>query len=229
MQGTNYIAMDRQYIHDNHIIERYLQNKLSEEEAAEFEEHYLSDATTLEELELAESLQHNMKELEQAGDLKWMWARRLFLSPQYATAATVLAMISMLFSGLLYQRVDTVDVTSVSTRIVPIFATRGTSANVIAHPAGDEQIVLLVDPGILDYASYRATVDNSNAGGGLVWQKDGLTLGYEEMLALALPGKLLSPSAYQITIEGLGVQGYERLTQLDFAILANSQADEEVR
>ena len=39
--------MDHQYIQDNQLVERYLQDKLSEEEKAAFEEHYLSDAETL--------------------------------------------------------------------------------------------------------------------------------------------------------------------------------------
>ena len=45
--------MDRNYIAENQIIERYLMDKLTPDERDEFEQFYLSDQQTLDELELA--------------------------------------------------------------------------------------------------------------------------------------------------------------------------------
>lgn len=214
--------MDRQYIQDNQIIERYLQHKLSGEEAAAFEEHYLSDAATLEELELAEGLQRGANELKTSGYLRTTWLQSVFLSPQYATAASVLALVSMLSLGLLYQRDTSVDATPINTRIVPIIATRGASVNVLAPAAANERIVLLVDPGILSYDNYRATVSRE-AGEGTeqVWQMAGLALGYQEMLALGLPSESLPPGQYHINIEGLAGEGYDHLTRHHLEISEN--------
>lgn len=48
--------MNRQYIADNQIIEKYLMGKLSQHERDEFEQFYLSDQQTLDDLELARRL-----------------------------------------------------------------------------------------------------------------------------------------------------------------------------
>jgi len=48
--------MNRQYIADNQIIERYLMDKLSQAERIAFEQFYLSDQQTLDDLELAQRL-----------------------------------------------------------------------------------------------------------------------------------------------------------------------------
>lgn len=45
--------MDRTYIKENQIIERYLMGKLTAEESDEFEQFYLTDQQTLDELEHA--------------------------------------------------------------------------------------------------------------------------------------------------------------------------------
>ena len=212
--------MDRQYIQDNQIIERYLQNKLSEEETAAFEEYYLSDAITLEELELAEGMQRGAQELKRSGYLRSSWLRSVFLSPQYAAAASVLALVSMLSLGVVYQRGISTDTTLVNTRVVPIFATRGPTINVLASAAANEQLVLLVDPGDLGYDSYRATVSReTDQGTRQIWQMAELAPGYQEMLALGLPGELLRPGDYHVNLEGRADDGYDYLTRIRFEVV----------
>lgn len=211
--------MDRQYIQDNQIIERYLQNKLSEEETAAFEEYYLSDAVMLEELELAEGMQRGAQELKRSGYLRSTWLRSVFLSPQYAAAASVLALVSMLSLGLVYQRGANIDA-PVNTRVVPIFATRGPTPNVLAPAAANEQLVLLVDPGDLGYDSYRATVSReTDEGTRQIWQMAELAPGYQEMLALGIPGELLTPGDYHVNLEGRADDGYDHLTRIRFEVV----------
>lgn len=48
--------MDRQYVIENGIVDRYLRGELTSEESIEFEEFYLNDPETLDELEIAEAL-----------------------------------------------------------------------------------------------------------------------------------------------------------------------------
>ena len=50
------IRMDRNYILKHNVIERYLLHKLSPEERDEFEQFYLNDPQTLNELEIARRL-----------------------------------------------------------------------------------------------------------------------------------------------------------------------------
>src|SRR6185369_5484070 len=59
--GKGRHAMDHATIEDQQIVERYLKGKLSPEEAARFEEHYLSCQECLDRLDLAESMERGFK------------------------------------------------------------------------------------------------------------------------------------------------------------------------
>ena len=59
--------MDRNYIAENQIIERYLMDKLTPDERDEFEQFYLSDQQTLDELELAKQFYEGIKTLSKNG------------------------------------------------------------------------------------------------------------------------------------------------------------------
>lgn len=54
-------TMTHDFIDEHQIVDRYLMNRLSAEEAARFEEHYLGCQHCLDQLELAESLQRGFK------------------------------------------------------------------------------------------------------------------------------------------------------------------------
>ena len=62
--------MDRQYIHDNRVIERYLSGQLSAAEEQALEEAYLADPDLLAELEATERLRDGIKDLSARGELK---------------------------------------------------------------------------------------------------------------------------------------------------------------
>lgn len=55
--------MDRKYIKDNQIIERYLMDKLTRRERDKFEQFYLGDQETLDEMEQTKRLYEGLKGL----------------------------------------------------------------------------------------------------------------------------------------------------------------------
>src|SRR5688500_2107943 len=100
-------GMDRQYIRDHNVIERYMARSLTAEEEQDFEEAYLGDSEIIDELEAAQRLRDGVKELDGAGHLERMRPRpqwqRMLASPGYAAAASVLLVVSLVFSTLLYR------------------------------------------------------------------------------------------------------------------------------
>src|SRR5262245_41628226 len=96
--------MDRQYIRDNDVIERYLKGALTADEETDFEESYLGDAELLNEIEAAERLRDGIKRLDAAGGLARSRPRfgQMLASPRYAMAATVLLAVSLGFSSVFY-------------------------------------------------------------------------------------------------------------------------------
>lgn len=213
--------MERDYITENQLAERYLQGKLSSREEAAFEEAFLSSTELLDELETAELLSQGLNDLAAlepdrrmqaqptVPDSKASWLASLFHSPRYAMAASFLLLVSLGVSSTLLHRLGEQGSSHFATtaQIVPLVSVRGTAGsqtvNTIQVGDGDRQFVLMIDPGFDNYSHYRATVNRLNSATApvQVWQADGLQPGYEEMLALAISSNLLEPGEYRVVVE----------------------------
>lgn len=228
--------MDRQYIHDHQVIERYLQGRLTSTEQEAFEAHLLSDPVVLDELELTERIRQGMQDIGDPDQLRssvagngpprWLW---MLSSPRYAAAASVMLVASLVFSGAVYrQNVDLREAQplvaqSSVTRRVPLQSVRGAAANVVPARSDEEWTVLLVDPG-LEYAVYRASVMRREQEASVeVWQQSGLEVGYDGDLAIGLPGRVLTPGEYEVRIAGRmsdwpAGRGFEESRRIPFRI-----------
>lgn len=210
------------HMHGNHtegpaLIERYLQGKLAPDEQAAFEEAYLSDPALLEQVELAERLQQGMVDLDRAEGIRRRgmasWTTWLS-SPRYAAAASLLLVVSLVFSVAVYRENLSLRgtagslVSSPQARLEPLLSVRGAGGNSIEAPAADELVVLLIDPGFFDYESFEVTVarllpDSFE----VVWEAEGLEPGYQDYLAVTVPGDRLLPGDYEVTVAGIDALG----------------------
>ena len=221
--------MDHKYIQDNQLVERYLQDKLTDEEKVAFEEHYLSNPETLAELELAEKMQDGLKGLEESDFFEptatSSWFNRVFLSPQYAAAASILLVFSLGATGTLYRQLQT-DAVFGGTQVIPIMSVRsssqGQAASLITIKRTNDWIVLLLDPGMETYPRYRALVARVNGKDpDTIWQLDDLQPGYEDMLAVGLPGAVLQPGEYEIRLSGASPatsDGFAEIRRVGFTV-----------
>ena len=233
--------MDRQYIRDQQVIERYLQGKLTPSEEQAFEELYLADAQLLEELKLAERLRQGFKDLDAGGQAdaprggrpRGGWSQ-LLASPRYATAASVIAAVGLLSSSLLYwQNRDLREgaagaplVAASSTRLLPLLSVRGSNnVNVVDAPAADEWTVLLLDAGFTDYDDYRAILyRRSGDVSEEILRLEGMTPTYEGLLALGLAGAQLPPGDYEVELSGRTAGAIEPLTRTPLTV-SQSRSD----
>lgn len=206
--------MDRNYVSENQVVDRYLRDELTDEERDAFEEFYLSDQQTLAELELAEKLQLGLKDCAERGLLptpaRSGWLQRAVLSPQWAAAASVLLVFSLGYSGYLYRQTQG-DAAIAATQLVPLYRyteqTRGPGNGAAAEPVRVEPaaqgawVVLLVDPGFEPYADYRVTILDTGSGA-IVHQVEGLHPDYEDLLAVGVAGSALRPGRYELRVAG---------------------------
>jgi hypothetical protein len=228
--------MDRQYIRDHQVIERYLHGALAPDEEKGFEEAYLADPDLLDEIELVERLKDGLKTYaprpgrQLSGSMAPAWIR-IMTSPQYAAAASVLLVLSIVFSGVLYrENLDlrsTPAFTAVATRTVPLFTLRGDSGNVVpAAEREDGLTVLAVDPGVPEYDSYRATVTRTGPDGAKVIASiDGLPVGLYQTVDIGLQDRMLTSGDYEVELEGRmddwePSRGYEPVSRTSFTIAA---------
>ncbi|MFW2403681.1 MAG: hypothetical protein ACN4GT_02865 [Gammaproteobacteria bacterium] len=194
--------MDRNYVIENEIVDRYLRGELSDDESAAFEEFYLSDRATLAELELAEKLEAGLRGAAEQGRLdvpppQGRFARAL-TSPQWAAAASVLLVCSLGFNVFMQRQTGGApDVAS--PQLIPLIATRGAAPATIVPHAPDRWVVLLADPGFDPYDDYRAAV--LDPAGERVWEVAALQPGYEDLLAVGIAGSALVPGRYDLVVE----------------------------
>lgn len=215
-------------------MERYLHGKLTADEEQAFEEAYLADPDLLDELQLVERFESGFKDLGARGQIgrsrgsgRWI---RVFSSPQYAAAASVLLAAALVVSGALYRenlglrQWEGLAAGSAVTRFVPVFSVRSGDASLIAAPADDEWTVLEVDPG-LDYDSYRVVVTRrGDQGAEELYRRDGLVL-HEDVLAVGMWGRLLTPGDYEIAIDARmndwpEARGFEPIGRMSVRVVA---------
>jgi hypothetical protein len=204
--------MDRHYIRDNEVIERYLSGVLTPDEEQAFEEAYLGDPEMLDQIEAAQRLRDGIKGLGAAGRLERLrppapW-RRMLTSPRYAAAASVLLAVSAVLSGALYlenRGLRQTDFPSASTvtRLMPLASTRGDNGSTIPEPAEDEWIVFQLDAGVTEYDSYRAALERRDgSASAVIWSHAGLTPVRGEIAVGSVAGSALRPGEYEVRLEG---------------------------
>jgi hypothetical protein len=200
------MRMDREYIRQNGVIERYLSGHLREEELTAFEERCLWCADTLEELAVAERLREGLREggsAPLAGDGR-AWVTRWLLSPQWAAAATVLLAVSLSTTGWLLARTGPAGSGMATAHVYSIELLRGSEAPaaVIRVGPSDEWVVLLVYPELGEHERFRAILHRTGEAEP-AWQSADIPPGAAESLALTLPAKLLGPGDYRLRVAGL--------------------------
>ena len=216
--------MDRQQIRETQVVERYLNGTLSPAEEQAFEEAYLADPQLEQELDLAERLRTAFKDLDAEGSVPRAAPRRarwldVVSSPRYAVAASLVAAVALASTAGLYVQNqalrggDGEAFVNGQTRLLPLVSVRGAAnPNEIAVPGRGELTVLLLDPGFGDYEVYSAAVTRSD--GDEVLRREGLTPTYEGLVALGVPGEMLSPGTYEVRLSG-GRRDWPSTRELD--------------
>ena len=88
--------MDRQYIDDNHIVARYLADRLSDEECAAFEAYYLEHPEIVTEIETTARFKAGLEELQRSGELDVLVAGRpRAFNFRYLAAAAAVAAVAV--------------------------------------------------------------------------------------------------------------------------------------
>lgn len=213
------------------LIEKYILNRMDDEEAFEFEAYYLSDQECLEQLELAEKLYQGLGSIvdstgveveiseikEASNDGSW-WGKKV---PAWSLAAML--MIAILPSGLLYQQMKQGKSPQSSISVVDISMSeqRGQREQTVKIKSGDKQVILssYIDTEIegFEYPAYGFELKSQN--GDVVNLKVAdLQLGNDGMLYIDLGNNYLKPGIYEFSI--LGVSDSDKKVSLRKGVLA---------
>ena len=223
------MGMDRQYIRDNGVIERYLKGALTADEEQAFEEAYVGDSELLDQLQAAERLRDGIKGLD-SGDLERSRPRwQTFASPRYAMAATVLLAVSLGFSTVLYNENQVLregaSQTPLITRFVALDSVRGANVPEIVAPERDELITLMIDPGTVAYDTYRAVITRRDGERSeQVWGRADLVSEFNgTTIPVSVQGRVLRPGTHEAKLDGRmndwPAERFEQIAVLDFRVV----------
>src|SRR5690606_19424044 len=196
-----------------------------------FEEAYLGNPELVEQLKLTERLRGGLVDLEARGELPKPTAHRgwaaFLASPQYAAAATLLLVGSLVLSTLLYvenaslRNAPPMTADTRVARLVPLLALRSADdgVNVIRLSDERESIVLLVEAAFSGYETFRVSVRPMQPLAEPLWQVSGIEPDFLDYLAANVPSELLAPGEYEVLVDGIGGDGaLEPLARLPFRV-----------
>lgn len=222
--------MDHHTIESQQVAERYLMGKLSAEETARFEEHYLTCQECLDRLELCERFDRALKGVAAEDATRSAVAARVGILAALARlsrsrrASVVLAAVLVLVIlpiGLLVRQVGRLDreldgaraslsAVRINTQILRLSPERSgpgdrEPVHRITLSSVSEWIVLELDLGSPEYASYQATLLGPD--GKVTWQGAGLAPNHLDALVLSIPSTSLEAGDYRLRLAGLPSQG----------------------
>ena len=218
MKTTSF--MDRRYIEENQIIDRYLMDKLSDDEMETFEQLFLEDPEIVREIEIRKLFIRGIRQADRTGLLQisedessslWHWLPGM--GPAFPAVAAVTAAILLVVAVLQYNqitRLQNVNAEQVgqigqlmapqaNTLLVPLGLTRGATPGaepvVRVHLSSTvEQVILALDIEFLSFDNYRLSLDREGAG--QLWSHDSNSA----PPAVVLPAELLVPGDYYLQI-----------------------------
>ena len=218
--------MDRSYIEKYFVVDRFVQGKLSESEAAEFEERMVWDQALVDEVQLVERLRDGLRHTpsNDASVFSRQNARDrafdFFATHRFALAASVLLITTLTYSFWFGTSGTDNDVAKTSTGITNVHRLEVVRSTTLP-PIGvevDAWTVLLVDAPLKSsiefYDSYRVTIRPNKEGAEAILVQDRLTPTYEESLAIGVAGSALRDDIYVLTIDALEESGFYEPVQV---------------
>jgi len=222
--------MDHHYIEDQQVAERYLMGKLSAEETARFEEHYLTCQECLDRLELAERFDRALKGVAAEDAARSaVTARvgilaalaRLSRSRQVAVVLAAVLVLVILPVGFLVREIGRLDreldrtratlsAVQINTRILQLGPERSAPGerepvHRITLSSVPEWIVLEIELDAPEYATYQALLVGQD--GNVAWQRDGLEPNELDALVISLLSTSLEAGDYCLRLAGIPPQG----------------------
>jgi hypothetical protein len=212
--------MDRKYIDDHHIVERYLAEKLSDEECAAFEAYYLKHPEVVQEMEAAARAKVGMAKLAESGELDRAVdpiPRRTAIA-RFAAAAAIVAMIAI---GVQYWPSDAkpsvlaASVAELNMGLEAPLALVDGAIPVMRTRAGEQTISLEIpsDPRALELSilsetpafkgPYRVSLTSSGnqRNATVIGVVDQLQTDRNGVLHVFLSSRALQPGAYELRVE----------------------------
>ena len=210
-----------EYVVDNQIVDLYVMERLSPDQKARFEDHFLTCSTCLQDLEITRSFHGDMKDhvVEKLAQVAHVGLLARLLSAGMMRTLPAALIVALAFVGFRsYDKGKQLDLYTQPrlTTALTLDAVRSDGSE------GDQPIILpsdqdqlrLVQPILSSYKSARVSLLNK-AGKTLLVLK---AKGGVDQLSLDLPASFLEPGSYLLRIEGQVGDRYEFYGEYGFVL-----------
>jgi len=215
------VFWERLCLLEDELVDQYARGELDGEETASFERDFLVTDERRAKLDLARALKAYVEERKARRRSAWEWLRSPVPSPAWAlaVAATLLLAVPAVIWQVASARGPQGEVGAwLSPGLVRDVEGELTR---VTLPPGCQLVRLQLDPGLVEHASYRATLHE--VAGDPLWAQDKLRAGPVEgkvAVTLTLPCDLLPPEDYYVRLEGVSPGAEpEPLGRYDFRVL----------
>lgn len=203
--------MDRQYVVDNELVERYLRDQLGVEQAEAFEQFFITCPDTMDDLELARALRKGMKEAlatseaAQTSETQPSWLAKLLkapLVPAVATVALVMLAVPWFFAATVDQDHAAVESLQPVRLSVPLLRSVGTAFQpaAVAPETPQAPVTLVLELGFSDFKQHQISVLPYPSDKPVAVSAPNLTLQGEGDLEFTLP---IQAGQYVAVVEGI--------------------------
>ena len=234
--------MDRLYIEENQIVDRYLMNKLSTEETEAFEQFFLDNPELVGEIRLRKRFIRGLLNADRTHSLQAPIDGSGMIKRQPLSAFPVLRILAVISTVILavtavvqYGQIKKLEKTNaqhayqleqatsprINTLLVPLGRTRSTNRAAapvtrISLPAAVEQVILNPDVTTEGFAQIRFSL--AREGYGELWRQDSAT----NTPTVIVPATLLIPGNYHLEIQGISSEDtFVPLARFSFTVLEN--------
>ena len=197
--------MDKTYVEDNDIAQKYLRGELAPEEAAEFELYFMEDQQMLEQLEIDSALYKHSAgvfgELETPGTRKLTKWSGIF---QIACGAALGALLVALLPSILTKEEKMLDTYGIA-QIEYIEELRSTSTERVESRSIDlagetQRVVLAIDTGVITDTLYDVIISRESGDEGSIIRARNVSGSDTGELIIDIPVEIITDEIYSLNI-----------------------------
>ncbi|MEO1582031.1 MAG: hypothetical protein AAFR91_09270 [Pseudomonadota bacterium] len=208
----DFSQLTRRVVVERNLVDRYLMDQLTEEQAMAFEDFYAGCPETMAELDISERLIRNLKHTDtddvvvvsldaQRSKNNKNRVARFLSSPAYSAVASMVAVAALALLGMNQSIPEAMPLGTGNVPVEYLDPTRGSDTGLEIAMRGSDSVLLKLDLGLASDEAYQARVIDTD-GRSILTIKD-LQVDDSSALTVLLRAEATQPGAYRINVRNV--------------------------
>ncbi len=207
----DFSQLTRRVVVEHNLVDRYLMDQLTEEQAMAFEDFYAGCPETMAELDISERLIRNLKRTDSDDVVVSLDAQRskneknrvarFLSSPAYSAAASMVAVAALALLGMNQSIPEAMPLGTGNVPVEYLDPTRGSDTGLEIAMRGSDSVLLKLDLGLASDEPYQARVIDTD--GRSILTIEDLQVDEVNELTVLLRAEATQPGAYRINVRNV--------------------------